>query len=124
MLAFKLSDTGAQTLQALSAPSSVGFRPQTIVDEEIVDVKQIDKVLSELAAMSGRWNLFRKFLFDRLLVICPFPPPQTFPPGNHLYRILILIQKPGRAPHIQPVDLTRRKMRENQALQKSRKSFR
>ena len=38
-------------------------------DEDIVDVKQIDKVLSELGAMSGRWNLFRKFLFDRLSVI-------------------------------------------------------
>ena len=75
---FKLSDTGAPTLQALSAPSSVGFRPQTIVDEDIVDVKQIDKVLSELAAMSGRWNLFRKFLFDRLSVIFPLPFPASF----------------------------------------------
>ena len=68
-LAIKLSDTGAPTLQALSTPSSVGLKPQTVVDEDIVDVKQIDRVLSELAAMSGRWNLFRKFLFDRLSVI-------------------------------------------------------
>ncbi|KAF9792460.1 COG4-domain-containing protein [Thelephora terrestris] len=62
----KLSDTAAPTLQALSTPHSSGLRPQTVIDEDIVDVKQIDKVLSELAAMSGRWNLFRKFLFDRL----------------------------------------------------------
>lgn len=67
-LVFKLSDTGAPTLQTLGAPSSAGFRPQTTIDEDVVDVKQIDKVLSELAAMSGRWNLFRKFLFDRLSV--------------------------------------------------------
>jgi len=99
MLAFKLSDTGAPTLQALSAPPSVGFRPQIIVDEDIVDVKQIDKVLSELAAISGRWNLFRKFMFDRLSVI--HPPPRTFPPGDPVYRIMIQIQKLGRAPHIQ-----------------------
>ena len=68
-LLLKLSDTGAPTLQALSAPPSAGLRPQAVVDEDIVDVKQIDKVSSELAAMSGRWNLFRKFLFDRLSVI-------------------------------------------------------
>jgi len=79
----KLSDTGAQPLQTLSSPSSVGFRPQTIVDEDIVDVKQIDKVLSELAAMSGRWNLFRKFLFDRLSVIYSLSP-YTSSSGNPL----------------------------------------
>lgn len=83
MLGLKLSDTGAPALQALSAPSSAGFKPQTIVDEDIVDVKQIDKVLSELGAMSGRWNLFRKFLFDRLSVICPLPP-RVSPPGDPL----------------------------------------
>lgn len=81
-LIFKLSDAGAPTLQALSAPTSVGFRPQAIIDEDIVDVKQIDKVLSELAAISGRWNLFRKFLFDRLSVIYPLPPPHFSPAGN------------------------------------------
>jgi len=83
-LAFKLSDTGAPTLRALGAPSSAGLRPQTIIDEDIVDVKQIDKVLSELAAMSGRWNLFRKFLFDRLSVIYPLSPPHVSQPGNPL----------------------------------------
>jgi hypothetical protein len=80
--ALKLSDTGAPTLQALSAPSSAVLRPQTIIDEDIVDVKQIDKVLSELAAISGRWNLFRKFLFDRLSVIHPLSPPRVSQPGN------------------------------------------
>lgn len=80
----KLSDTAAPTLQALSAPSSVELKPQTVVDEDIVDVKQIDKVLSELAAMSGRWNLFRKFLFDRLSVIYSLPPPEVPHPGKPL----------------------------------------
>ena len=74
MLVFKLSDTGAPNLRALSASPALGLRPQLIVDEDIVDVKQIDKVLSELAAISGRWNLFRKFLFDRLSVMYPLPP--------------------------------------------------
>jgi hypothetical protein len=77
MSASKLSDTGTPTLQALSTPSSLGFKAQTIIDEEIVDVKQVDKVLSELAAMSGRWNLFRKFLFDRLSVIYHIPHPEA-----------------------------------------------
>ena len=69
---FKLSDTAAPTLRALSTPHSAGFKPQTVIDEDVIDVKQIDKALSELAAMSGRWNLFRKFLFDRLSVTRSF----------------------------------------------------
>ena len=83
-LVFKLSDTDAPTLRALSAPSSTGLRPQAIVDEDIVDVKQIDRVLSELAAISGRWNLFRKFLFERLSVIYPLSPLRSFQLGNPL----------------------------------------
>jgi hypothetical protein len=83
-LTFKLSDTGAPTLQALSASSSAGLRPQTVVDEDIVDVKQIDKVSSELAAMSGRWNLFRKFLFDSLSVIYHLLPSDISHPGKPL----------------------------------------
>jgi hypothetical protein len=80
----KLSDTAAPTLQALGTPHSLGLRPQTVIDEDIVDVKQIDKVLSELAAMSGRWNLFRKFLFDRLSVTYPLSPLESPHPGKSL----------------------------------------
>ncbi|KAF9002038.1 COG4 transport protein-domain-containing protein [Cyathus striatus] len=33
-------------------------------EEEVIDPRDIDKVVSELASMAGRWNLFRKFLSD------------------------------------------------------------
>ncbi len=36
------------------------------VDEDVVDAREIDKVLTEVAAIGGRWSLFRKFLYDRL----------------------------------------------------------
>jgi hypothetical protein len=34
--------------------------------EDEVDVREIDKVITEAAGMAGRWSLFRKFLFERL----------------------------------------------------------
>ena len=37
--------------------------------EDDVDPRDIDKILSELAGMAGRWGLFRRFLCDRLKVI-------------------------------------------------------
>jgi hypothetical protein len=45
-------------------------------DEELIDPREIDKVISETAGMAGRWSLFRKFLLERLQVrfttICHF----------------------------------------------------
>lgn len=42
-------------------------------DEELVDPREIDKVVSEVAGMAGRWNLFKKFLSESLRVhIHPF----------------------------------------------------
>ena len=38
------------------------------IDEDTVDAREIDKVLTEVAGMSGRWGLFRKFLYERLRV--------------------------------------------------------
>ncbi|KAL6309196.1 COG4-domain-containing protein [Sparassis latifolia] len=35
-------------------------------DEDTVDPREIDKVITEAAGMSGRWSLFRKFIHDRL----------------------------------------------------------
>ncbi|KAL1947473.1 hypothetical protein VTO73DRAFT_14434 [Trametes versicolor] len=52
-----------------STPLSAGIRPNTAidpVDEDLVDAREIDKVLTEAASMSGRWGLFRKFMHDRL----------------------------------------------------------
>lgn len=37
-------------------------------EEEPVDIREIDKVLTEVAGMAGRWNLFRKFLFENMEV--------------------------------------------------------
>ena len=42
--------------------------PSTTPDEDVVDPREIDKVLSELAGITGRWNLFRKFLSESLKV--------------------------------------------------------
>ncbi|KAI0373375.1 COG4-domain-containing protein [Pilatotrama ljubarskyi] len=36
------------------------------IDQDLVDPREIDRVLSEAAGMSGRWGLFRKFMHDRL----------------------------------------------------------
>ncbi|KAJ6547289.1 COG4 transport protein-domain-containing protein [Mycena capillaripes] len=41
-------------------------QPSTAPDEELVDPREIDKVVSELAGMAGRWNLFKKFLSESL----------------------------------------------------------
>lgn len=111
-------------MQALSTPSSAGLKPQIVVDEDIVDFKQIDKVLSELAAMSGRWNLFRKFLFDSLSVI--YSPSFYFPgvadPENSLScRTMNLIQELRVVSHIRWIGKILRMM-ENKAHQKYRKS--
>jgi hypothetical protein len=60
----QLMDTGASSLNvrqmASSGPAAAG------VDEDLLDAREIDKVLSETAQMAGRWGLFRKFLFERL----------------------------------------------------------
>ncbi len=37
-------------------------------EEDLVDPREIDKVVTEAAGMSGRWGLFRKFMHDRLKV--------------------------------------------------------
>lgn len=39
------------------------------VDEDAVDAREIDKVLTEVSGMGGRWGLFRKFLYERLKVM-------------------------------------------------------
>ncbi|KAJ7940910.1 COG4 transport protein-domain-containing protein [Mycena leptocephala] len=41
-------------------------QPSMAPDEELVDPREIDKVVSEVAGMAGRWNLFKKFLSESL----------------------------------------------------------
>jgi hypothetical protein len=52
-MARKLQDTQSQT--------------STSTDEDLlVDPREVDKVLTELAGITGRWALFRRFLHERL----------------------------------------------------------
>lgn len=41
-------------------------KPQASVEEGGIDPREIDKILSEVAGMIGRWNLFRKFIMEAL----------------------------------------------------------
>ncbi|KAI0668553.1 COG4-domain-containing protein [Trametes maxima] len=59
----KLSDSSSSPLSAALQRPGNTVDP---VDEELVDPREVDKVLSEAAGMSGRWGLFRKFMHDRL----------------------------------------------------------
>lgn len=83
---------------SIFAPSQVVRRPamqRSTLEEDQVDPREIDKVLTELSAMSGRWALFRKFLLDNLTVRGLFEAlefffisesrtiPQTWTTKNH-----------------------------------------
>ncbi|KAJ6611757.1 COG4 transport protein-domain-containing protein [Mycena sp. CBHHK59/15] len=59
-----VSDNPPLTMTSLNA----NRRQQSSVapDEDVVDPREIDKVLSEVAGMAGRWNLFKKFLSENL----------------------------------------------------------
>jgi len=65
----KLANVSSSTFST-SSSSSPTIRRQVsqlnAPDDDIVDPREIDKVLSELAGMTGRWSLFKKFLTERL----------------------------------------------------------
>ncbi|KAF8061445.1 COG4 transport protein-domain-containing protein [Lyophyllum atratum] len=48
-------------------------------DEAAVDPREIDRVLSELAGMIGRWSLFRKFLLESLCDDTSYPVTPDLP---------------------------------------------
>ncbi|RPD65758.1 COG4-domain-containing protein [Lentinus tigrinus ALCF2SS1-7] len=58
----KLSDISTPPLSATMQRQSSMMND----DDDLVDPREIDKVLTEAAGMSGRWGLFRKFMHDRL----------------------------------------------------------
>lgn len=58
-----LSDISSSTL-ALNSPRKL--HPQAVNEDDGPDPREIDKTLSEIAGMCGRWNLFRKFLIEQL----------------------------------------------------------
>ncbi|KAJ7172744.1 COG4 transport protein-domain-containing protein [Mycena filopes] len=60
-------------------------QPSMAVDEDLVDPREIDKVVTEVAGMAGRWNLFKKFLSESLKesrddTVDPIQPPSTSSP--------------------------------------------
>ncbi|OCH95231.1 COG4-domain-containing protein [Obba rivulosa] len=63
----KLSDTVNSGSHFSSSPTTrrQPSQPGT-VDEDTVDPREIDKVLTEIAGISSRWALFRKFMYGRL----------------------------------------------------------
>ncbi|EMD34512.1 hypothetical protein CERSUDRAFT_117357 [Gelatoporia subvermispora B] len=63
----KLSDITNVGSQYSLSPAIRKQPSQTgVIDEDIIDPREIDKVLTEIAGMSGRWALFRKFMYGRL----------------------------------------------------------
>ncbi|TFK93127.1 COG4-domain-containing protein [Polyporus arcularius HHB13444] len=59
----KLSDISTPPLSATMQRQSSMMAND---EEDLVDPREIDKVVTEAAGMSGRWGLFRKFMHDRL----------------------------------------------------------
>jgi hypothetical protein len=62
------------------------FSPGPQGDDEDPDPREVDRVLTEVAGMAGRWALFRKFLFERLAEDAagsapPTPASETAPEG-------------------------------------------
>ncbi|KAF8582204.1 COG4-domain-containing protein [Ramaria rubella] len=62
----KLSQTSNPVFSFLG--SSSRKQGSQVYPEDDVDPRDIDRILSELAGMAGRWGLFRRFLCDRLKV--------------------------------------------------------
>lgn len=66
---FQMNEIANTTFHVLSGPSQIRkTASQMSADEDPVDPREIDKVLTEVAGMAGRWSLFRKFLYNRLQV--------------------------------------------------------
>ncbi|KDQ12274.1 hypothetical protein BOTBODRAFT_176521 [Botryobasidium botryosum FD-172 SS1] len=60
----KLQDASNPTFYTLTT-SSLPRKPGGF-EEETLDPRDVEKVLSEMAGMAGRWGLFRRFLWERL----------------------------------------------------------
>jgi len=53
---------------AAASPTAPRRQTTAPLSEDDVNPRDVDKVISEAAGMAGRWNLFRRFLLDRLKV--------------------------------------------------------
>jgi len=50
------------------AQNGFDHQPQQQLEQQQIDPKETDAVLTELNMMSGRWQLLRRFLYSSLLV--------------------------------------------------------
>ncbi|KAK4703766.1 conserved oligomeric Golgi complex subunit 4, partial [Phenoliferia sp. Uapishka_3] len=62
---------------AAGTVGGAGASPAIGSEEEKVDPREVDALLAELAMMSGRWQLLRRFLYDRLKEDDEPPSPTT-----------------------------------------------
>lgn len=71
-----LTAAAGSTPRSFNAPFNAGFRQPAKLpselpsDDDLIDAKEVDALLSELAQISGRWELYRRFLYARLQVRC------------------------------------------------------
>ena len=65
LTSFQISDIASSPF---SLNASRKLHPQPGNEDDGLDPREIDKTLSEIAGMCGRWNLFRKFLVEQLQV--------------------------------------------------------
>ena len=56
----------------------VAVQKGTDLDDEMVEYKEIDGLLSEIAGLAGRWGLFGRFIIERLRVRTSSSPGQFF----------------------------------------------
>lgn len=75
----KLRETKEFRFSGLGAIMTGGAKgrsgPSPIAEEGKIEAREVDAVLAELALMSGRWELLRRFLYDRLRVRPAIPSP-------------------------------------------------
>ena len=58
----------ASLRQVTSSSSAPQASAATGPEEDVVEPREIDAVLTELGHISGRWELYRRFLYSRLTV--------------------------------------------------------
>lgn len=65
----KLSQVAADPITTNLLPGNRHVPPLSgMADESVIDLRDIDKLLTEVAGMVGRWNLFKKFLTEAFKV--------------------------------------------------------
>ncbi|KAF8317381.1 COG4-domain-containing protein [Clavulina sp. PMI_390] len=80
----KLQDVVASPPTYIHQPAGPGRKQTAPIEPDLVDPRDIDQFLTELAGMAGRWSLFRRFLYDRLRedALAETPPAVDDPSTN------------------------------------------